>query len=359
MIAVAETYDVLVTIPNDGSYELRATAQDISGYASAFLGNGSQRRVTDLPRLNYFAMMREMNQMMRGGHVMGQHNPVVAQTVPKESKQAKTMNHEHVSTNNKEIQAEQKPTQSEAHQGHTMPSSQSNQNNQSSTNPQNKKKNKDATTKGDHSQRHYPMSARQGNTSIETAADSSSLNHREMNMDEHNLNQGMDNMRADSMSNREHEGHNMPMKRDTMMDHQQMQRKDTVMSNGEHQGHAMPKAKQASTSSMNHEGHKMGEMTMWGPSMMNPQARPGEVLLNYQMLKATKPTGLNPANPVQNVSLTLTGNMNRYVWGMNGKTLSESAYIPIKKGHTVRFIITNGTMMRHPMHLHGHFFRLL
>ena len=31
----------------------------------------------------------------------------------------------------------------------------------------------------------------------------------------------------------------------------------------------------------------------------------------------------------------------------------------IKKGENVRMIIYNGSMMRHPMHLHGHDFRVL
>ena len=34
LIGVAETYDVIVRVPADGSYELRATAHDASGYTS-------------------------------------------------------------------------------------------------------------------------------------------------------------------------------------------------------------------------------------------------------------------------------------------------------------------------------------
>ena len=64
LIAVAETYDVEVKIPEDGmAYEFRATAQDISGHASVFLGEGMKMNAPDLPRVNYFEMMREMNNM--------------------------------------------------------------------------------------------------------------------------------------------------------------------------------------------------------------------------------------------------------------------------------------------------------
>jgi hypothetical protein len=81
--------------------------------------------------------------------------------------------------------------------------------------------------------------------------------------------------------------------------------------------------------------------------------------LNYGMLRSTRKTTL-PANaPVKEYHFNLTGNMNRYTWTINNKTLSETDKILIRHGDNVRIILYNGTMMRHPMHLHGHFFRLL
>ena len=53
-IATAETYDVLITVPDDGSFELRATSSDITGYSSGYFGNGMETKATDLPKLNYF-----------------------------------------------------------------------------------------------------------------------------------------------------------------------------------------------------------------------------------------------------------------------------------------------------------------
>ena len=82
------------------------------------------------------------------------------------------------------------------------------------------------------------------------------------------------------------------------------------------------------------------------------------VTLNYGMLKSPVKTTL-PEAPVRELYFELTGNMNRYVWTINNKTVSESDKIHIKKGENVRIIIYNNSMMRHPMHLHGHFFRLL
>jgi hypothetical protein len=51
--------------------------------------------------------------------------------------------------------------------------------------------------------------------------------------------------------------------------------------------------------------------------------------------------------------------MNRYVWTLDNKTVSEAEKILIKKGENIRIVLYNNTMMRHPMHLHGHDFRVL
>ncbi|SFD02109.1 copper-resistance protein, CopA family [Chitinophaga sp. CF118] len=82
------------------------------------------------------------------------------------------------------------------------------------------------------------------------------------------------------------------------------------------------------------------------------------VTLNYGMLRSPVKTTL-PPGPEKVLHFNLTGNMNRYVWSINNKTVSESDKILIKKGENVKIILYNGTMMRHPMHLHGHFFRVL
>ncbi|WP_143305764.1 multicopper oxidase domain-containing protein [Chitinophaga vietnamensis] len=92
---------------------------------------------------------------------------------------------------------------------------------------------------------------------------------------------------------------------------------------------------------------------------MNMDSSAGDIVtLNYGMLRAPQPTTL-PAGPLRTLNFELTGNMNRYVWTVNNKTVSETDKILIKKGENIRIIVYNNTMMRHPMHLHGHFFRVL
>ena len=82
------------------------------------------------------------------------------------------------------------------------------------------------------------------------------------------------------------------------------------------------------------------------------------VTLNYAMLKAPNKTTL-PQSTIKELRFELSGNMNRYVWSLNNKVVSEAEKILIKKGENVKIILYNGSMMRHPIHLHGHDFRLL
>ena len=82
------------------------------------------------------------------------------------------------------------------------------------------------------------------------------------------------------------------------------------------------------------------------------------VTLNYAMLKAPNKTTL-PQSTIKELRFELSGNMNRYVWSLNNKVVSEAEKILIRKGENVKIILYNGSMMRHPIHLHGHDFRLL
>jgi hypothetical protein len=86
------------------------------------------------------------------------------------------------------------------------------------------------------------------------------------------------------------------------------------------------------------------------------QRRPGTP---YEDLRATRTTTLDTKSPVREIRLTLDGDMERYVWFLNKKPLSETDSILIRRGEVVRFIMINRTMMHHPMHLHGHFFRVI
>lgn len=110
------------------------------------------------------------------------------------------------------------------------------------------------------------------------------------------------------------------------------------------------------------EGMKMQNQIMDMNTVMYPEITGEEnqdiVTLNYNMLRDPKKTTL-PKGPWKELKFDLTGNMNRYVWTLDNKTVSESDRILIKKGENVRVILYNNSMMRHPMHLHGHDFRVL
>jgi hypothetical protein len=80
---------------------------------------------------------------------------------------------------------------------------------------------------------------------------------------------------------------------------------------------------------------------------------------NYDFLKAKENSTYKADLPVNDILLNLTGNMQRYVWSMNGVPLSETDKIKIKGGEVTRITLNNLTMMHHPMHLHGHYFRVI
>lgn len=80
---------------------------------------------------------------------------------------------------------------------------------------------------------------------------------------------------------------------------------------------------------------------------------------HYNFLKSTEKTTYPKDAPVREILLNLTGNMRRYIWSMNGIPLSEADKIKINEGEITRITFNNLTMMHHPMHMHGHFFRVI
>jgi len=98
-----------------------------------------------------------------------------------------------------------------------------------------------------------------------------------------------------------------------------------------------------------HKAHNMGG---------DKGAKGPMTTLNYDMLRSPEKTVLSKA-PTREMEFQLTGNMNRYVWTLDHKTISEEDKILIKKGENLRIILYNNSMMRHPMHLHGHDFRVI
>ena len=92
------------------------------------------------------------------------------------------------------------------------------------------------------------------------------------------------------------------------------------------------------------------------PPAAGEEERP---LSPYRQLRAVQATNLPKSLPRRTVELHLTGDMQRYIWSFNGKTIDEESLIPVKQGEILRLELVNDSMMHHPIHLHGHFFRLL
>ena len=224
IIAVSETYDVVVTIPDNKQYEFLVTPEDRTKSASLWLGTGDKVPASPLPRLKYFAGMKMMNNMM------DMHGNMVEM-------QGMKMRNQEMDMNNvmyPEITGAENPPKAAA------------------------------PAKMDDKKTGEPMDSK----------------GRDMQMNNGHQTMGMDESSADL------------------------------------------------------------------------------VTLNYGMLRSPYKTTL-PPGPLKEIKFDLTGNMNRYVWTMNNKTVSESDRILIKKGENVRIIMFNNSMMRHPMHLHGHDFRIL
>jgi FtsP/CotA-like multicopper oxidase with cupredoxin domain len=89
------------------------------------------------------------------------------------------------------------------------------------------------------------------------------------------------------------------------------------------------------------------------PRLDETGGRPdGRRVLTYADLRARRP-GADPREPSREVTLHLTGNMERFIWGFDGKKFTEAAPVDLRRGERVRIVLVNDTMMEHPLHLHG------
>jgi CopA family copper-resistance protein len=82
----------------------------------------------------------------------------------------------------------------------------------------------------------------------------------------------------------------------------------------------------------------------------------GRRVLTYRDLRSIKQHAA--IQPTRAIEFHLTGNMERWIWGFNGKKFSEAGAIDIKLGERIRFVLINDTMMEHPIHLHGYLFEV-
>jgi CopA family copper-resistance protein len=273
-IGIAETYDFIITVPEEGKIEFKITAQDGSGNASAFIGNGKVLAAMTTPRPDKIGMMQKMAKM---DMKMGAH---ALKFQPKKDERFKIK--------------EEYGMQMDKMSGMDMGKSD----------------------------------------------DSMSIDHTKM--------QGM-NMAGDAkMDDSKMSGKDMGKPKNSMatdktkdmkVDHSKM--KGMEMNNGD------------VVNGMQTNGQK-AVMKKGGMEEMDLFSE-----YNYDYLKSPNKTNYDKNIPVKEVLLNLTGNMNRYIWSMNGVPLSEADKIKISSKEVTRITFNNLTMMHHPMHLHGHFFRVI
>jgi FtsP/CotA-like multicopper oxidase with cupredoxin domain len=111
-------------------------------------------------------------------------------------------------------------------------------------------------------------------------------------------------------------------------------------------GHAMPPASAPDK-----------ETGVPGSGWAEPSAPSGAKALAYKDLRYLG-TQQDVRSPEREVEVRLGGNMERYIWTMNGKKYADAGPIRLKYGERVRLKFVNDTMMAHPMHLHGMFVQL-
>jgi FtsP/CotA-like multicopper oxidase with cupredoxin domain len=69
--------------------------------------------------------------------------------------------------------------------------------------------------------------------------------------------------------------------------------------------------------------------------------RPGSP---YRLLKSTRDTTLPTKLPRRKITMHLTGDMNRYIWSFDGKTIAQEPYVMIKRGELIELELINDTM---------------
>ena len=93
---------------------------------------------------------------------------------------------------------------------------------------------------------------------------------------------------------------------------------------------------------------------------------PADIVLTELSGPILQGTDLHPAEASRlpdrasdaRVDLRLGGQMNPYVWTLNGAPFGQNSPLTVAEGQRLQIDVTNATMMSHPLHLHGHTFAL-
>ncbi len=165
--------------------------------------------------------------------------------------------------------------------------------------------------------------------------------HTMMNMD-HN----MKNMSSDG-----HDHSMMHMTHD-MSAMSEMNHDMQAMSASEHD-HAMMNMNHEMPAQSENKPKKDEPVYGWA----NASTPAGMKALQYSDLQSLTPQPDTRA-PERELVIRLGGNMERYIWTINGKKFSDTTPLQVKYGERIRLKFVNDSMMAHPMHLHGMFMQL-
>ena len=168
-----------------------------------------------------------------------------------------------------------------------------------------------------------------------------------------NHNSTMMNMDHDmkNMASGEHDHSMMQMKHD-MSAVPEMKHDMQAMSASEHD-HAMMNMNHEMPAQSENKPKKDEPVYGWA----NASTPAGMKALQYSDLQSLTPQPDTRA-PERELVIRLGGNMERYIWTINGKKFSEVEPLQVKYGERIRLKFVNDSMMAHPMHLHGMFMQL-
>ncbi|MEN8408219.1 copper resistance system multicopper oxidase [Acinetobacter seifertii] len=154
-----------------------------------------------------------------------------------------------------------------------------------------------------------------------------------------------------NMSSEKHDHSMMQMKHD-MSAMPEMKHDMQAMSSSEHD-HAMMNMKHEMPAQSENKPKKDEPVYGWA----NASTPEDMKALQYSDLQSLTPQPDTRA-PERELVIRLGGNMERYIWTINGKKFSEAEPLQVKYGERIRLKFVNDSMMAHPMHLHGMFMQL-
>lgn len=177
----------------------------------------------------------------------------------------------------------------------------------------------------------------------------------EMKKEANHANHDSTMMKMDhDMKDMSSDGHNhsmMHMKHD-MSAMPEMNHDMQTMSSSEHD-HAMKNMDHGMPSQSENKPKNDEPVYGWA----NASTPAGMKALQYSDLQSLTPQPDTRA-PERELVIHLGGNMERYIWTINGKKFNEAEPLQVKYGERIRLKFVNDSMMAHPMHLHGMFMQL-